>query len=67
VELGNDVVVEDYVVEGDMGVGSVVEDYVVEGNWAGIMEDNMVEVLEAFVVGDLVVDLYLWKMVGLFR
>jgi hypothetical protein len=66
VELGNDVVVEDYVVEGNMGVGRVVEDFVVD-YLVGIVVDNMVEVLEAFVVGDLVVDLYLWKMVGLFR
>ena len=50
-ELGNDVVVEDYVVEGNMGVGRVVEDFVVD-YLAGIVVD--------FVVDDFVVDLHWW-------
>jgi hypothetical protein len=60
VELGNDAVVE--VVEGDMVVGRMVEGYAVD-NLAGIMVDNMVGVPEAsvaFVVDDLVADLYWW-------
>jgi Na+(H+)/acetate symporter ActP len=52
-------VVEDYVVEGNMGVGRVVEDFVVD-NLAGIVVDNMVEDYVAFVVDDFVVDLHWW-------
>jgi hypothetical protein len=59
VELGNDVVVEDYVVEGNMGVGRVVEDFVVD-YLAGIVVDNMVEDYVVFVVDDFVVDLHWW-------
>jgi hypothetical protein len=50
VELEDDVVVE--AMEGNMDVGRVVEDYVV-GEVAGTVVDNMVEVLEAFVVDNL--------------
>jgi hypothetical protein len=59
VELGNDVVVEDYVVEGNMGVGRVVEDFVVD-YLVGIVVDNMVEDYVVFVVDDFVVDLHWW-------
>ena len=58
-ELGNDVVVEDYVVEGNMGVGRAVEDFVVD-YLAGIVVDNMVEDYVVFVVDDFVVDLHWW-------
>ena len=59
VEVEDDADVE--VVDIDMVVGGIVEGYVVD-NLIGTTVDNTVEVPEAFVVDDLVVDLYWWRV-----
>jgi hypothetical protein len=59
VEVEDDADVE--VVDSDMVVGGIVEGYVVD-NLIGTTVDNTVEVPEAFVVDDLVVDLYWWRV-----